>query len=298
MKILFKIFLTIILIALLILGLLFLQTSRNKKNESHRQFIAGKIPTTVLNGFYKGSSDFYKGSWKGKTFYSEQNSGINNFQDEKTERLAYTFKTANSKGLQDKNLDVVTIDYQNAENPFWLRPLLDEIVQVAPGEYLGVIHYRLIPNYPFTLGYFRLSESKEIKKAKISNKFFTVYLPQDWKVSFENNKGESYNGIVATTANFEGTTGAKIEILQKPESVLNELSKKANFTNIQKINIDGIASSYAVTNKAETPKNKTIFVQVPNKDKSYILMFYYNEDNFPDGPHVFENIYSSISFKK
>lgn len=298
MKIILKIFLTIFILIILILGLLFLQTARNQKNENHRQFIAGKIPSTVLNEFYKGTTDFYKGSWKGKTFYSEKNTGINNFQDEKTDRLAYPFETSAGKGLQNTKNDVFKVDYKNEKNPFWVRPLLDEIVEVAPGEYLGVIHYRLIPNHPFTLGYFRLAESTEIKNAKISSKFFTVYLPQDWKVSFENDKGQSYNGIIANTKNFTPQTGAKIEIRKDTEEKVNTLLQKLNVTKTRKIDVDGISSTYSLVTGKENPKNKNLFIQVPNKNNSYIITFSYNEDTFPDAEHVFENIYSSLSFKK
>jgi hypothetical protein len=42
-----------------------------------------------------------------------------------------------------------------AENPWWLRRVLDEIVQVGPDHFLGKVHLRWGPTH-LTVGYFEL----------------------------------------------------------------------------------------------------------------------------------------------
>ena len=83
--------------------------------------------------------------------------GINEFtgKDMKTyEKYPFTFSIG--PGSHDLK-SVIQIDYNNSINPFWLRPVLDEIVETAPGEYLGKLQLRIVPGYPFTLTYFRLT---------------------------------------------------------------------------------------------------------------------------------------------
>lgn len=117
-----------------------------------KNFLKGTFPSPLPNGFYKGKVQNLNTKWKGKIFDASSSTGINLFGDKKV----YPFKTYKGKGLQDKNLDVLKIDYNISENPFWIRFILDEIVQIAPGKYLGKVLLRLIPNFPFSLGYFKL----------------------------------------------------------------------------------------------------------------------------------------------
>ena len=70
------------------------------------------------------------------------------------------FKTYYGNGLRDKNLNVLVLDYDIPENPFWLRYIRDEIVQVAPNQYLGKLHLRVI-GFAFTLGYFELEVNED-----------------------------------------------------------------------------------------------------------------------------------------
>ncbi len=117
-----------------------------------KDFPKGTFPSPLPDGFYKGTVQNLNTNWKGKIFDATNSSGINIFGDKKV----YLFKTYKGKGLQDKNLDVLKIDYNLKENPFWLRFILDEIVQIAPGKYLGKVLLNLIPGLPFSLGYFWL----------------------------------------------------------------------------------------------------------------------------------------------
>ena len=154
-------FLFKLLILILCLALLFgiWRTWKMEHSPNQTLYVRGTAPTPPPDGFYRGSVGEHKISWLGKRFNASEKSGINVFDDGKgIHKERYPFKTAYTKGLTDKDLNVLAIDYNIPENPFWLRPVLDEVVQIAPHEYLGKLHLRLIPGYPFTLGYFKLTK--------------------------------------------------------------------------------------------------------------------------------------------
>ncbi len=143
-----------LLLAVIFVGYMFFHTYRAENSESQKLFLTGKFPSPLPDGFYKGTTEISQKGWEGKTFFSTRSTGINTFQGEQK----FPFVTSQGKGLTDPELEVVKIDYKNGKNPFWVAPVLDEIVQVAPGKYVGKIHYRLIPGFPFVLGYFQLEK--------------------------------------------------------------------------------------------------------------------------------------------
>ena len=121
-------------------------------------FVKGTFPSRPPAGLLKGSVDGLQVSWKGKKLNAKDHTGINIFAGENSEEERYPFKTYLAKGLRDPDLDVFRIDYDLPGNPFWLRRITDEIVQVEKGKYLGKVHLRILPGYPFTMGYFRLEQ--------------------------------------------------------------------------------------------------------------------------------------------
>jgi len=151
-----KPFLIIIsLIVVLFILFAFYRTWKTQHGESQKLFLSGKLPNPKLDGFYKGSITGQTNlSWNGKVFNAQASSGINKINDSEK----YKFKTFTGKGLQDKNLEVLKLEYNIPGNPFWLRTVLDEIVETKPGVYLGKTHVRIIPGFPFTLGYFNLEK--------------------------------------------------------------------------------------------------------------------------------------------
>ncbi|MGH9845679.1 MAG: hypothetical protein ACREEM_43780, partial [Blastocatellia bacterium] len=60
------------------------------------------------------------------------------------------------KGKKDVNTDVFKLDYDLPENPFWIRAILDEVVETTPREYLGKIHLKVLPGFWISIGYFGL----------------------------------------------------------------------------------------------------------------------------------------------
>lgn len=121
---------------------------------NQKLFISGKVPSPKPNGFYKGYLVGPKTFWQGKKFDSVSSTGINLIRGKEV----YPFKTYVGKGLKDKDLDVLKIDYNIPRNPFWVRFILDEIVQIGVNKYLGKVHLKIIPGFPLTLGYFRLEK--------------------------------------------------------------------------------------------------------------------------------------------
>lgn len=136
----------------------FYRTFLSERDPNQKIFSLGTYPSPLPDGLLKGTVDDLTVSWKGKKMNAKTGTGINIFAGKSVDEERYPFKTSKEKGLRDPNLDVLRIDYNLPQNPFWLRRITDEIVQVKRGEYLGKVHVRVIPNYPFTLGYFHLQK--------------------------------------------------------------------------------------------------------------------------------------------
>ena len=149
---------------------------------SHWQekFGAGKLPEAPLDGFYTGSA-YLLGSrpvpWLGKSFERDKNKGFNIFTPQGASLLkimtplyklfrknadgntdAYYFATSTGRGFKDKQIDTFKLDYDSPENPFLIRIILDEMVEVAPQEFLGKVHMKVFPGYYATVGFFGLKK--------------------------------------------------------------------------------------------------------------------------------------------
>lgn len=147
-----------------------------QKSIYQKDFLRGKsnLPS---DGFYKGTPlvlGIKKSNWQGKAF-ANHISGFNIFHEKGIQILsiitpfyskfsknedgtysAYNFKTYIAKGIREEDKDVIKLDYNLKENPFFIRVIMDEIVEVAKNEYMGKIHLRVFPGFYITLGYFRL----------------------------------------------------------------------------------------------------------------------------------------------
>jgi hypothetical protein len=139
-------------------------------------FRTGQPPATPLNGQYVGElvalniapgvTQFVEWllaqwlPWKGKTFDATSNTGDNVFTRDsyslahvlwpfyrkyievgpQTYR-AFTFRTYVAAGFQDPDRQVLKINYDSPENPrLSIRRVLDELVQIDDGYYLGKAH--------------------------------------------------------------------------------------------------------------------------------------------------------------
>jgi hypothetical protein len=129
------------------------RTYTTQHSPLQEKFLKGKASSP--QGFLKGSVNA-KTNWLGKKFNKEEATGINVFAKDETQEERYKFKTYVAKGLADPSIEVLKIDYNIPGNPFWLRLILDEIVETEPGKYLGKLHLRLLPRLSFALGFFSL----------------------------------------------------------------------------------------------------------------------------------------------
>jgi hypothetical protein len=147
----------IVIIAIVVALLL---TWHTNTSPTEQVFANGKIPTEKLEGFYRGAVDApIKVTWSGKKFAVGSTTGINLFEDglgSTTEKYPFTY--AESPALREPGIKVIAIDYDLPENPFWVRPILDELVQISTSTYLGKMNIRVIPGYPFAITYFRLEK--------------------------------------------------------------------------------------------------------------------------------------------
>ena len=120
-------------------------------------FKQGKVPDPLPDGFLKGSAGKYQGGWQGKEFNRKDSTGINIFNAGGKKERKYPFKTYIGESLLVKGLKVLKIDYNLPENAFWVRWILDEIVETSSNHYLGKIHLRFL-GIKFALGYFKLEK--------------------------------------------------------------------------------------------------------------------------------------------
>lgn len=146
----------IIVLLIVILALIgWWRTVKTERDARQKIFAAGHVPNLLPDGFYKGEVISYKGTWTGKTFDSQAKTGINNFSDG---NQLYHFAYYEGIGLRDPGLKVIKIDYNRPENPFWVRYIVDEIVETdTHNNYLGKIHLHLL-GLTFTIGYFSLTK--------------------------------------------------------------------------------------------------------------------------------------------
>ena len=113
--------------------------------------------------------------WLGKTFSPTTGTGMNRFTSTIATRSwlralfprhtpetippdrleAFPFRTCVGPGEVDSGVRVLKIDYDFEANPALIRHILDEVVQIAPGHYLGKVLFRSGGRYS-RIGFFSL----------------------------------------------------------------------------------------------------------------------------------------------
>lgn len=154
-------FLVFFLIITVGIGSYFTWATQNSSEQAI--FLKGDTPQELPNGYYFGYASSYSGSWRGKTFDQERGTGVNIYRSDLAgvEEVRYPFKMSTGRGLRDPQLTVIKLDYDVSDNPFWRQYFLEEIVEVDEGEFIGKVHIRLIPYFPFSVDFFRLSLARE-----------------------------------------------------------------------------------------------------------------------------------------
>lgn len=150
------------------------------ESERQKDFMRGVLPVTAPDGFYRGSA-YLLGDrpvpWLGKSFERDNDLGFNTFTPKGAKLLklmtplydrfrvnsdgntdAYYFKTSTGPGFKDREIETFKLDYDSPENPFLIRIILDEIVEIGPGSFLGKVHLKVFPGYYATIGFFGLQK--------------------------------------------------------------------------------------------------------------------------------------------
>lgn len=153
-KILFWIIVIVAALIVMFFLLGFVLTAISKRSQTQQKFVSGTLSETLPNGPYNGSIIFKQPVWKGKRFDANTQLGMNFIWD----GWYYPFLFYKTKGLQDTSLDVIVLDYNQNENPIWLKWIRDEIVEIGPNHYLGKVYVEVIPNHPFVFGFFELKK--------------------------------------------------------------------------------------------------------------------------------------------
>lgn len=173
----------------------------SRPGEAHdtlnRMFRLGEPPTTPLDGFHEGilvTTTTMRASdpalrllarawmpWAGKSFDARTETGENVLQraaklpasliwpgyrmwDVEEGRLgAFRFRTHTDPGRDDPDRQTLKIDYDWDENPRRLiRDILDELVEIVPGAYLGKIMLRRGEHWQL-IGYFALQPPETVR---------------------------------------------------------------------------------------------------------------------------------------
>ncbi len=147
----------LVVLALLAVAYGFYRTWKTGKQAEYAEFTKGTVPSAMPEGLMKGRTDELGDiSWKGKKFFS--GTGINLLEKDGEQRDAYPFTFYTTTDIEGNGRNVIRLDYEQQENPLWLRFIVDEMVSTEPGKYLGAVYIKLIPRLPFRMGHFRLEK--------------------------------------------------------------------------------------------------------------------------------------------
>ncbi|CAN5631101.1 hypothetical protein BH24ACT26_BH24ACT26_03550 [soil metagenome] len=139
-------------------------------------FYAGRAPDPLPDGFMRGRflvpsswepADLIVrrvvplGLWEGKRFDRAAGRGVNVLRVPHTGVTSsssierYPFETRVAPAATNPDVAVLAIDYDVGANPRWVRPVLDEVVEIEPGSLLGKVHLRR-RSRAYAVGFFAL----------------------------------------------------------------------------------------------------------------------------------------------
>jgi hypothetical protein len=152
----FFIFAAVFLLACLALGYGVYRTWITGRMSEYDMFRLGALPSAMPEGLWNGSAvGLGEVSWKGKKFF-DGGRGINVFVTDDVQSDQYPFAFFETEGEDQQK--VIRLDYNEKDNPLWLRFIVDEMVSVSENEFLGLVYIKLLPGFPFRMGYFRLGK--------------------------------------------------------------------------------------------------------------------------------------------
>lgn len=159
----------LVLLAFSILATIFTAFYRTATVDTHpRQttFKEAIAPDPEPDGYYALTMPIPTLIWQGVIFNSADNSGIDHFKHFWEVDL-FSFATQVTSSIENKEHQVLTIDYNVSGNPFFVRPFYAEVVALKPDHFLGKLYLRLIPGFPIFVDFFDLNKSTLEKKKLI-----------------------------------------------------------------------------------------------------------------------------------
>jgi hypothetical protein len=145
--------------------------ARTARDPRQKEFARSGV-THLPDGRYDGAVPGYEtlaSRWKGKRFADDGVSGVNLVEAGGQVVERYPFRTYLAPRWQGAGDEVVRVDYNLPTNPPWLRICADELVERAPGEYLGISYVRLLPGRPFAMLFFELRQaSADLEAGRIA----------------------------------------------------------------------------------------------------------------------------------
>ncbi len=133
--------------------------SRTARDPRNAVFAEGRVPDPFPHGVHHGTVPGYERLaqvWRGKRFDAAEATGINLVGVGARMKEAFPFEMYVAPRLDGEKGEVLRIDYDIPRNPFWLRWVVDELVEIGSGQYLGKAWLRMIPGFPFGVVFFEL----------------------------------------------------------------------------------------------------------------------------------------------
>lgn len=130
-----------------------------QNSERQTVFLQGTVPEELPDGVYEGALAMAT-RWKGKRFDARTATGVNVFRDginAMTDDLVFVMDIGPSD-VEQGSFQVVKLDYDVPQNPWWVRWCKTEMVETEPGTFLGKIHVRVLPGVRVAVAFFELDK--------------------------------------------------------------------------------------------------------------------------------------------
>jgi hypothetical protein len=140
---------------------------------------------------------------------------------------------------------------------------------------------------------------------------YSLELPDDWQVSFEDAKGVRISSLMAqspdykvkidtaaegpfTPIYYQAGAGLQVTVLDQP---LSQNPEPAGAVSEKKsVTVDGVEGTFFAFKEPSTAQGQLLEVRLEKSGRSYTLRFGYNPDTLPGGQALFERIVASLRF--
>lgn len=140
---------------------------------------------------------------------------------------------------------------------------------------------------------------------------YSLELPDDWQVTFEDAKGVRISSLMAQSPDYqvkidtaaEGPftpiyyqEGAILQVTVLNQPLADNPQPAGAISEQKTVTVDGVDGTYFVFKEPSTAQGQLLEVRLEKTKRSYILRFGYNPDTFPGGQARFDQIVASLRF--